>query len=128
MYEPKTRRELIDQVLANLRVLAYGQAPAAEEIAKVDGIVDPALAELATDEIAYVADPGRSGPLSGEIDPAQFLSLADYIAFRVAPQFGLAGDAALAALSSQAKDKLRSLNRPPGTQRTLSVDRALTFR
>jgi hypothetical protein len=45
-------------MLANLHVLAEGQTPAAEDIAKADRIIDPVFAQFAACDIAYVPDAG----------------------------------------------------------------------
>lgn len=121
----KTRRSLIDQVLANLHVLAEGQTPSAEDVAKVDRIIDPVFAQLAARDVIYVPDGGAEGPSGGEIDPACFLQLAHIVAHRCAGSFGQASDPALAALAGVAEDELRDVGRPASTRKTLSIDRAL---
>jgi hypothetical protein len=121
----KTRRALIDQVLANLHVLAEGQTPAAEDVAKVDRIIDPVFAQLAARDVTYVPDGGVEGPSGGAIDPACFLQLAHIVAHRCAGSFAQASDPALAALASIAEDELGEIGRPASTRKTLSVDRAL---
>lgn len=42
----KTRRQLVDNVLYELGLVASGQAPAAEDVATVDRYVDPTIARL----------------------------------------------------------------------------------
>lgn len=123
-----TRRELIDQVLANLKVLAEGQTPSAEEVEKVDKMIDPTIALLAARDIYYVPDAGERGPVDGAIDPAIFLPLADCVAFAVSGSFNQAGDAALAALNSVAEELLKDVGRPASTMQTLRVDRGLQLR
>jgi hypothetical protein len=118
-----TRRALIDAVLDNLGVLVFGQAPTDEMVSRVDGLVDPVLAELAALEIVYVGDAGTPGPpAGGEIDDAIFPSLSDYVAFAVAAPFGLGADPALKVLSDQAEETLRRIGRPARTRKTLTTD------
>lgn len=120
---PKTRVELIDQVLDNLGVLVEGQSPTAEMRAKVDRLVDAHCASLRTREVIYIADTGTaSPPTGGEFDLEIFLPLADTLAMRSAPAFNLAGDASLMALSIRGEDELRVLARPQRTRRMLRVD------
>ena len=121
----KTRRALIDQVLANLHVLAEGQTPSAEDVAKVDRIIDPVFAQLAARDITYVPDGGEEGPGGGAIDPASFLQLAHIVAHRCAGSFGQASDPTLAALACVAEYERGESGGPASTRRTLCVDRAL---
>jgi hypothetical protein len=123
MEDPKTRRDLIDQVLDNLGVLVPGQAPAAEAVQRIDNLLDPVFASLRTRSIVYVQDPGTVGSSSdGEIPAEIFLALADCVAFRVAGAFNLAGDASLKALSNLAEDELRVVGKPARTRRMLRTD------
>lgn len=129
---PKTRTELIDQVLDNLGVLVEGQAPTAEMRSKVDRLLDPHVASLANRQITYIPDTGTANPPSGgEFEQELFLALADSLAMRCAPAFNLAGDASLKALAIIAEDELRVLGRPDRTRRMLQPDKATrgnTFR
>jgi hypothetical protein len=122
---PKTRAELIDQVLDNLGVMVEGQAPTAEMRAKVDRLVDPHIASLRNREITFISDTGTPNPPSGgEFEQEVFLPIADSLAMRCAPSFNLAGDASLKALAILAEDELRVLARPQRTRRMLQVDKA----
>lgn len=118
----KTRIELIYKILDNLGVMVPGQSPAAETVAKVDGIIDPALSMLAAMEIVYVADAGTpSPPTNGDIDDAIFLPLADMLAQECSGGFNLAGDPALKTLAIIAEEKLRVIGRPAKTRQLLQT-------
>lgn len=117
-----TRRQLIDQVLENLGVLAAGDTPAAEDVAKVDRLIDPVLADLQSRAVAYVNDAGTLGPSGGAIDAAQYLHLAKVIADEAKAGWGLAGDPSYYVLRQQAEELLRVIGRPPQTRRTLRTD------
>lgn len=123
----KTRRDLIDQVLGNLQVLAPGQTPADEDVQKVDGVIDAVADKLNALDVYYFDDVGQPGPLNGAIPAAVFLPLAHCVAKEAGPSFGLGGDAGLFALDREAKSDLRTIGRPSGTKRLLSVDHALTL-
>jgi len=119
----RTRRELIDAVLDNLGILVPGQAPSDEDVSAVDDHVDATIAELEAQEITYVADLGTPSPPSGgQIELSIFNSLADCLAWAVAPRFNLAGDPALKVISDQAEETLRRIQRPPRTRKLLRTD------
>src|SRR5580765_7283519 len=120
---PKTRRELVDQVLDNLGVLVPGQSPGDEAVSRVDAIIDPSFATLAALGKCYVADPGDPDPPSGgEIDDAQFLPLCAYVAWQCAGAFNLGDSPSLKILSDQAESTLLLIGRPASTRKTLSTD------
>lgn len=121
----KTRTEFVNQCLVNLGILVPGQATSAENINKLDGIVDPAFALLADLAIYYVQDGGSEGPTGGAIEDSAFLPLADYVANQACPAFNLAADQKMAALAILAEQKLITLSAPARTRRTLAVDPAL---
>jgi hypothetical protein len=123
----KTRRQLIDQVLGNMQVLAPGQTPADEDVQRVDGVIDAVVVMLSALDVYYVDDAGQPGPLNGAIDAAAFLPLAHCVAKEAGAAFGLGADPALVALDREAKAELRTIGRPAGTKRLLTVDRALTL-
>ena len=90
---------------------------------RVDGVIDPTLATLATQGIVYVADSGTPNPpAGGEIDDALFLPLASCVAWSVAGGFNLADSPSLKALQIEAVSTLRIIGRPASTRRTLSTD------
>jgi hypothetical protein len=121
----KTRAELINQCLTNLGVIAEGQSVSAEEVSKMDGVIDPAVSQLADLNIYYVQDAGSVGPTDGAIEDSAFLSLAAYIANEACAAFNLPADTKMQALAMIAEDKLRTLAAPARTLRTLRVDPAL---
>lgn len=69
----KTRRELAEQALADLGLLSLGQPAGAEELAKVEGNIDPLLALLSTTRVIDIPD-------SDEFEEAVFLPLAARLA------------------------------------------------
>ncbi|NGX99387.1 MAG: hypothetical protein G4V63_30580 [Candidatus Afipia apatlaquensis] len=121
----KTRAELIEQALINLGVIAEGQSIEADLVDKMDGIVDPACAELSDLDIYYVQDAGEVGPTGGDIPDSAFLSLCAYIANAACSAFNLPADTKLQALSQLAEAKLITLTRPARTRRTLRIDPAI---
>ena len=119
-----TRVELIDHVLDNLGVLVPGQASTPEIIDKVDKHID-AIVEMYNnlDGFPYIADVGTASPPDGgEIELQYSLPLSDLIAWQVAPQFNLAGDAALKIAADEAEDMLKRLARPAKTRKVLTTD------
>jgi hypothetical protein len=122
----KTRRQLIDQVLGNMQVLAPGQTPADEDVQRVDGVIDAVLDSLNAREIVYVSDPGTPGPLDGAIEAAIFLPLAHCVAKEAGAGFGLGADAALSALAAEAERHLKTITKPPRSRKLLRIDPALT--
>lgn len=116
----KTRVELVDQILSRLQILQWGQTASDQDIQKVDALIDPAVAKLASLQIYYVSDVGEPGPTGGAIEDEAFFPLADYIA-----NFHRLADERLQALSMLAEADLRTLAAPARTLRTLRVDPAL---
>lgn len=114
----KTRRQLCDQALSNLGVLATGQTPEQEDIDKIDGHIDPMLATLSAREIIYVAEPE-------EIDLAVFLPLADCLANAAKSGFGLAGDQKLKDAADEAEKVLEEIGRPAQVRGTLKTESIL---
>lgn len=105
----KTRQELMIEIAGDLGILPPNQTLSAEDSSTIDGMIDPAVATLASREIIYIPD-------AETIDDAVFLPLAVYIAAKVAPKYGTAIDA------SAAEYELRQLARPPSARRYLTTD------
>ena len=118
----KTREELIVEALDQLGIIVPGQAPSTAIMAKMDGIVDPVIEELAGLDVYYVADAGAEGPTGGEIEPAAFLSLAAYLANAAAAKFNLPNDTKMKALALEAESKLKTLARPASINEILKID------
>ena len=77
----RTQTDLINKVLANLGVLAVGQAVDPEDFAAIEAEVDPLLRKLNALEIVYIPDANNI--------PGSFLSdLADILAGECATKFG----------------------------------------
>lgn len=81
----RSSADLVTEALANLGVLAPGQAIDTEDFAYVNEKLDPIFRLIAALEIAYVADPGN---IPGE----WFAPLADIVAGECATKFGIVGD------------------------------------
>lgn len=84
MATTKTRAELIQSALEEIKVLAAGQSPSAEDSDKVERALEPMLAELAAREIVYIAD-------SDEIPLAVFGPLSRRLGAEIAGAFGATG-------------------------------------
>jgi hypothetical protein len=74
-----TRDQMIVQVLEELKVVAHGQAPAAEEYDVVDDNADIILADLAARQVVYIAN-ATSIPIElfGNLTQAMARSLANH--------------------------------------------------
>lgn len=119
----KLRLDLINQALTNLGVIAQGQTISDDLVSKMDGIIDPAIAELADLDIYYVQDAGTAGPpTGGAIEDSAFLSIAAYVANAACPAFNLPADAKLTVLAQTAEAKLITLAAPARTLRVLKID------
>lgn len=77
----KTRDQLIYRALKNLGQVEPGEAPAAEDYAAVDDLVDPLIAQLAQDGIYYIAN-------ADEIENEVYLPLGRLLANAAGPDFG----------------------------------------
>lgn len=120
---PKTRRELIDATLDNLNILVPGQSPSDEEVARVDGRLDPGFAMLAAMDVVYVADTGLDNPpTGGEIEDALFLLLADVFAYLCGGAFNQGDSPELKVKYDIAIEQLRIIGRPASTRQTLRTD------
>lgn len=119
----KTRRQLIDKALENLGVIASGEAPANEDISKIDDYIDPMLDMAAADGLPVVNDAGSPVAVGGSIDNQYFLSYAAMLSNEAKASYGLTGDASYYVLAQQAEDKLRRLS--ARTRKRLKVDSIL---
>jgi hypothetical protein len=118
----RTRAQLISRVLSNLGL--GNDTPAAEDVAKVDPVVDDVVKSLSLRSVYTVPDPGSLGPTGGNIDPAIFQDLALLVTAAAAPQFDDA-DPKWQGLVLQSEDNIRVMAAPSRTRRTLRVDAAL---
>jgi hypothetical protein len=98
----KTRRDLVDQALSNLGVLASGQTPNAEDVARMDGYVDPVIEELAERRIVEVDD------LSA-IPSAWFLPLSYVLSGAAASDYGAANDPRIILLADRGEKRLHEM-------------------
>lgn len=108
----KTRVQLVNRALSNLGALPVGQTASTEEYASVDALVTPTLESLAARDIYWVSD-------ENAIEDAAFLALGHCLAWNCAPEFGLHGDAALAALGTQGEVHLKSIQSEGPTYKPL---------
>jgi hypothetical protein len=76
-----TRPELIDAVLAKLDLPGAGQTNSAEDVAKIDGIIDHCLADLEGQEVIRLQD-------SDEFPYTIFNQLVVFIAETASDEFG----------------------------------------
>jgi hypothetical protein len=121
----RTRADLITEVLDQLGVLAAGQTPAAEDVAKIDNRLDNVLEEISALGIYTVQMPGTIGAADGEY-PAEIIpSLGSCVANRCAGSFGLGGDPALDVMARRAEKTLYTIQRPLPARRFLNTDAAL---
>lgn len=86
-----TRTDLKTRAAMELGVLVSGQTLEAEDAATIESLVDPLLAQLAADRVAFI-DPD-------DIEPALFLPAARLLANEAAPSF-----------SQQRSEQVRILN------------------
>ena len=77
----KTREDLITATLLLLNVLAAGQAPEAEDVETIDGLIDGKIAELNRRDIIFFTDTQKFD--DENVDP-----LATLLADEAAPSFG----------------------------------------
>ena len=115
-----TSEELVTAVLERLEEAGAGQSVAPEDAEKIRNAL-PRLFDflLATNVVLEPIGPD-------EIVDAQFFPLRSYIAWKVSGDFGMAGNASLAAEGAQAVDDLSTLARiNRGTRDRLRVDNAL---
>ena len=109
---PRTRRDLVNEALMDLGVLAAGQVADAEDFEAVDGKVDGMVAWLEDAEIIDIDD-------IDDIPDAWFNSLSVLLADESAYQFGLPGVPAKPGqpdpvAKAQEKLKLATYARPTG--------------
>lgn len=115
-----TSDDLVTAVLERLEEAGTGQPLADEDAEKVRGAL-PRLFAFLLDTNTVLQPVGPN-----DINDAQFFPLRSYIAWKLAGDFGKAGDAALASEGSQAAEDLKTLSRVNrGTRKTLGVDAAL---
>jgi hypothetical protein len=97
----RTQTDLVLEVLANLGVLAAGQAPDVEDVAYVTEKLDAIYRMLAALDICYIPDPNN---IPGQV----FSPLADIVAGDCATKFGSSPD-------DFAKLTQKGLGVPPGS-------------
>jgi hypothetical protein len=79
----KTRDDLKERAAKNLAIIEPGEALSTEDAETFDSLIDPLVAQLAADEIVYIAD-------TEEIELEYFLPLASLLANMAGPDFGTA--------------------------------------
>jgi hypothetical protein len=121
----KTRAQLIAKVLSNLGL--GNDTPAAEDVAKVDRVVDDVCRSLSARNIYTFAYPGSLGPTGGDIEPEAFQELAHCVGAAVAPEFDDT-DPKYEGYATRAESRLETVAAPSRTRRTLRIDPALTTR
>jgi hypothetical protein len=113
---PRTKQELIDNILLDLNAIGLGQTAAAEESDFVSASITATLAELNARDVVNVFD-------EDAIDDALFQPLNDLLVARLGASFGRppADPTALLLL----EDRIKAATRDTGTRATLSTDRLL---
>lgn len=111
----KSRAQLIDEVLSNvLGVVGIGQSAEAEDRSAIDGLIDPAIEELAALEVIRIND-------DQVFDLGTFRPLASFIGELAAPGYGRPSNP---AAMEEAKQQMRMAIRG---QPTFEVQRAEYF-
>lgn len=108
----KTRAQLIERALKSIGALEPGEAPSAEDYNTVDGLIDPLIAQLATDQIATITD-------VEEIELDLFMPLARLLANAAGPDFGSPVNQEAKAIDEQA---LRRLTATKPTFETMKAE------
>lgn len=98
----KTRRDLVEQALKNLGVIASGQTPSAEDVARMDAYVDPVLEELEEVGTIEVDD-------DEAIPAAWFLPLSYVLTGAAASDFGSHNDPRVILLADRGEKRLHAL-------------------
>lgn len=107
----KTRAQLIQRALKNIGIIEPGEAPSSEDYATVDDLIDPLIAQLAADQIAYISD-------SDAIELEYYMPLARLLGNAAGPDFGSAINEQAKAIDEQI---LRRLTASKPTYETLKV-------
>ena len=100
-----TRTDLIHRALRNLGALPQGQAPDADTAQAVGDLLDGMLAELEARDVLYIKDIDTF-----DLEDKYLQPLGHILAWRAAPEFGMAADPGLAALATQAEIHLRHMD------------------
>lgn len=95
----QSKQALIRRALQKVKVLAAGQAPAAEDVKVVDDLIVPLLSDLSIRDIYQFGDPDK-------IEDEAFEHLATILASAIAPDFGQASDEQVRLL---AESRLRAV-------------------
>lgn len=77
----KNRAQLIERALKNLGIIEPGEAPSSEDSDTMDGLIDPLIAQLDSDQIVSITNPD-------EIELKYFMPLARLLANAAGPDFG----------------------------------------
>ena len=111
MTDTKSRDDLIQQALVNLKDIGSGQSPDAEDSETVSAKIDALVGELAVRGIVTVTDDDR-------IPAEYFNALADLLANECAPAFGAERNPAIRE-DAEARLKVMTRQQP---RRLLSTD------
>jgi hypothetical protein len=83
----RTQADLLQEVLENLGVLATGQTPEIEDLARVKEKLPSIIALLGASEVVYIPD-------IENIPDEYFIPLSNCVAYQCKAKFGIVGDAA----------------------------------
>lgn len=109
---PKTRLQLANRALEKLAIVGSGQSPAAEDTLKADGVINAFAEYISGVGIYTISD-------FAAIEDAAFEWLALYLAYFVAPDFGLPQND---AIRQSAEFHLRRLQSVEPTREPLVVE------
>lgn len=114
----KTRLQLINQAAKRLGVLASGQTLASDDYDEINALWDPLIEELDARQVYTVQD-------ADSIEDAAYLHLADLLAIKAAPNFGLTAEnlAAKGVSKAISEDELEVIEAGPPTKRVLTIER-----
>lgn len=97
----KTRLQLANRALEKLLIVGSGQSPDSEDTQKADGVIDSFAEYISEADVYTISD------LSA-IDDAPFEWLALYLAYFIAPDFGLPQNDAMRQLAEQRLEMITS--------------------
>lgn len=114
----RNRSELIHQAAKRLGILAAGQSLAADDYGDIDALLEPLVEELAARRIFALGD-------TEAIEDAAFLSLADLLALKAAPSFGLTAEnlAAKGLVKAAVESELEVIGAVTPAQGVLTIER-----
>lgn len=114
----RTRLQLVNQAAKRLGIWATGQTLSADDYNEIDDLWTSLAEDLTSRQVYVVQD-------VDEVDEAAWLWLADLLAVKAAPSFGLTAQnlAAKDVSEDKAEDRLRIIAAQSPTKRVLTIER-----